>query len=91
MTVDNHEVDFLVRTLMTFVVDTQDFRLVTFLGADAKQSQRLLPGALNLIIMILRQHDAFALVEHRRLMVFIVESRLPIHHDKSMIFARMRV
>src|SRR5688572_505079 len=91
LSVDDHEIDFLVGSLVAFVIDPQNFRLVTLLRADAKQCERSITRAGEIVIMILRQHDAFAFVQDRRLMVFVVKSRLPIHHDECVIFARVSV
>ena len=35
--------------------------------------------------------DAFAFIENNRLMLFIIEGRLTVHHDENMILAGMRV
>src|SRR6478672_1113484 len=87
--VHHNEINFFVQSLVSFGIDPHHFRFVAFFRIDPKQRQRYIPSAGKIVIMILRQHDAFASVEHGGLVFFVVESRLAVHHNENMIFAGM--
>ena len=89
--VHDDEFVFFLRPLVAFGIDAHDLRLVVLLRAHAEQRQRLIARALEIVIMILGQHDAFAFIENNRLMLFIIEGRPTVHHDENMVLAGMRV
>src|SRR4249920_1758693 len=85
------ETFFLFHALVAFDVDAQYRRSVFARRARAQDRQRYRAGALEVIVVAVGQHDAFALVEHRGFIVLVVKRRLPLDDHECVILTGMGV
>src|SRR5258706_3511387 len=79
---------FHFSSFITLSVDTGEFRLALE-RTHPQQRQRLVTGISKVVKAAHRQHDRLALDKHGRLMGFVIERRLAVQYDKSVILTKM--